>query len=76
MFHMGYRPSSRNSHIAVVRFTEIVLGKDYSVFLDRIRRKRHRAVYDMKGTISRTEANFVVGNALKMIQKVESELNK
>jgi len=76
MFHMGYRPSSKNSHIAVVRFTEIVWGDDYSVVLDRIRRKRHRAVYDMIGTISNSEAHFVVEMALKLIQRVESELNK
>lgn len=76
MFHMGYRPSSKNSHIAVVRFTEIVLMDDYSVLLDRIRRKRHRSVYDIAGTISNSEAQFVVEMALKLIQRVESELDK
>lgn len=74
MFFQGYRPSSRNSHIAVVKFTEIVLGKDYSICLDRMRRKRHRAVYDMIGTISENEANYVVEKALKLIKKVKKEL--
>ncbi|BDZ71448.1 HEPN domain-containing protein [Methanobacterium petrolearium] len=27
MFHLGYRPSSRKSHVAVVRFTKNNLGK-------------------------------------------------
>lgn len=74
MFHLGYRPSTRNSHIAVVRFTEIVLGKDYSICLDRMRRKRHRAVYDRTGTISKAEAHNVVLKALKLVRKVKSEL--
>lgn len=76
MFHNGYRPSSRNSHIAVVKFTEILLGKEYSICLDRMRRKRHRAVYDMAGTISETEAHNVVEKALKLINKVQEELKK
>ncbi len=76
MFHMGYRPSSRNSHLAVVRFTEIVLGEDISICLDRMRRKRHRAVYDLTGTISKDEAHNAVERALKLIGKVENELKK
>ena len=44
--------------------------------MDRIRRKRHRAVYDIAGTISNSEAHFVVEMALKLIQRVESELDK
>ena len=76
MFHLGYRPSNRNSHIAVVRFTEIILGEDYSICLDRMRRKRHRAVYDRTGTISKGEAHNVVLKALKLIRKVKSELEK
>ncbi|OPX59039.1 MAG: HEPN domain protein [Methanobacterium sp. PtaB.Bin024] len=76
MFHLGYRPSSRNSHVAVVKFIEIVLGKGYSICLDRMRRKRHRAVYDLSGTISKNEANNVVEKALKLIEKVENELKK
>ncbi|CEA14143.1 HEPN domain-containing protein [Methanobacterium formicicum] len=74
MFNRGYRPSSKNSHIAVVKFTEIVLGKDYSICLDRIRRKRHRAVYDLTGTISKSEAHHVVKMAVKLLNKVENEL--
>lgn len=68
---MGYRPSSRNSHVAVVRFTETVLGEDYSICLDRIRRKRHRAVYDISGSISKSEAHMVVERSLKLLKRVK-----
>ena len=60
--------------LPVVKFTEIVLGKDYSICLDRIRRKRHRAVYDLTGTISKSEAHHVVKMAVKLLNKVENEL--
>lgn len=76
MFHMGYRPSSQKSHLAVVRFTETVLGEDYSICLDRMRRKRHRAVYDMVGSISKGEAHNIVILAKKLLQKVEKELKE
>lgn len=76
MFSMGYRPSTRNSHIAVVRFTETALGEDYSICLDRMRRKRHRAVYDMSGTISKTEAHNVVELSLKLIHRVKREIKE
>lgn len=56
MFHEGYRPSSRKSHLAVVKFTELVLGEEESFYLDRMRRKRHQAVYDTVRIVSRTEA--------------------
>jgi uncharacterized protein (UPF0332 family) len=75
MFNMGYRSSSRNSHIAVVKFTETVLGKDDSILIDRMRRKRHKAVYDFTGTISSSEAYFIVDKAFKLLKKVKNELN-
>lgn len=75
MFHMGYRPSSRNSHIAVVKFTETVMGEDYSICMDRMRRKRHRAVYDRTGFISKSEAHNVVTKASILIQKVKNRIN-
>lgn len=76
MFYRGYRPSSRNTYIAVIKFTEIVLDKDDSVFLDRMRRKRHQAVYDFSGTISSSEAHLIVNKANKLMKKVEDKLDK
>lgn len=76
MFHTGYRPSGQKSHIAVVKFAEAILGENYSICLDRMRRKRHRAVYDMIGTISKGESRDVVVMAIKLLQKVKEEIEK
>ena len=50
MLSGGYRPSSSEGHAAVVRFMEAV-SRDgemlrFTGILDRLRRKRHRVVYE------------------------------
>jgi len=67
MFSKGYRPSGDAQHVSVVKFAEAVLGKnqDIIVVFDRLRRKRHTAVYDEAGRIAETEAN----NALKWAEQ-------
>ena len=50
MNKMGYRPSSSDGHVAVVRFLEAKeIGEDIRSFagiIDRMRRTRHRIMYD------------------------------
>ena len=50
MLSMGYRPSSSEGHVAVVRFMEAVSSDGemlrFTGILDRLRRKRHRVVYE------------------------------
>ncbi len=68
MYSRGYRPTGNKQHVSVVRFAEEVLEKeaqDLLLAFDRMRRKRHIAVYDTSGTISKTEAE----NALKRAQQ-------
>ena len=74
MFAHGYRPDGANQHISVVKFAELYLeGKDAIVF-DRMRRKRHSSVYDTAGAISATEAEFAVGQAGLLIDRIEALL--
>lgn len=67
MFSEGFRPHGKAQHISVIRFIEVAMGKDATgtiVAFDRMRRKRHRAVYDTVGTISAVEAE----NAIKRVE--------
>lgn len=77
MFSMGFRPQGKAQHISTVRFAEVVLGKkakEIIILLDRMRRKRHRVVYDTSGLISQLEANSAVLNAEKFFKLIEKEL--
>jgi len=71
MYAQGYRVSSKNSHIATLKFAEIYFTQDEIIFFDRMLRKRHQAVYDVAGTISQKEAEKAITRADKTIKKVE-----
>ena len=74
MFSKGYRPSGRNQHISVVRFAELFLKREDIVILDRMRRKRHAAVYDTAGMVSEKEAENAVARAEKIVHEIEKML--
>ncbi len=79
MFFLGFRPIGQAQHISAIRFAEVVLGKkakEVIAILDRMRRKRHRVVYDTSGLISQLEANRAVVNAEKFFKLIEKELHK
>lgn len=79
MFSYGYRPSSENAHVAVIKFIEVALGEEFNkeiTTLDRLRRKRHTALYDEVGTISEFEADFAVKTAKKFLEKIRNMLNQ
>lgn len=74
MFHAGYRAAGEGHHITVVRFLEIGLGaafEDMLALLDRMRRKRNRATYDMVGTITEREANEAITAAEEFVEEIE-----
>jgi len=70
MFARGYRPDGANQHIAVVKFAALFLDDGDVLIFDRMRRKRHRSVYDTAGIISATEAEFAVDAATILVQKI------
>jgi len=71
IYKKGYRISSRNSHLATISFAEIFLDEADVLYFDRMRRKRHQAVYDTAGTISKTEAQNAISRAEIIINKVK-----
>jgi uncharacterized protein (UPF0332 family) len=55
MFAKGYRPASTESHRNTLAFMRAVLADEEArivSYFDRMRRKRHQAVYDQAGTIT------------------------
>lgn len=73
MFHAGYRPAGEAHHATVVRFLEIALGSQHEetlVLMDRMRRKRNRATYDLVGTISHKEAEEAIAAAADFVTEV------
>lgn len=79
MFSFGFRPKGQAKHISTVRFAEAVLGKkakEIIIILDRMRRKRHKVVYDTSGLISQLEANKAITNADKFFKLIKEDLKK
>ena len=79
MFSMGYRPHGHTQHVSVVRFIEVVLGKEHTMLvlaIDRMRRKRHIAVYDTAGTISKKESKNAINRALELFTEIETILRE
>lgn len=72
MFSKGYRPSSDAGHVSAIRFAKLFLKEDDVIMFDRMRRKRHTAVYGSVGTISRTEAENALSRAEKFIREIET----
>ncbi len=73
MFHSGYRALGGGHHASVVRFLEIAMGAEFEdtlALLDRMRRKRNRATYDMVGTISRKEAGEALSVAKQFVNDI------
>jgi hypothetical protein len=46
MFSKGYRPSSDSGHVSAVIFARLFLKEGDVISFDRMRRKRHIAVYE------------------------------
>lgn len=66
MFSKGYRPTGEGQHATTIQFARIVLGNEFTStleYMDRIRRKRNRAVYDMAGLVSSKEASEAIETA-------------
>jgi len=71
MYKKGYRASGRNSHLATLKFAQVYIDESDVLYFDRIRRKRHKAVYDVAGTISKNESKNAILRAEKILKKIK-----
>ncbi len=79
MFARGYRSAGGAHHVSVVKFVGEALGKDMKkivVAFDRMRRKRHVAVYGAAGGVSGTEAKNAIERAADFLKTIKGILVK
>lgn len=79
MFSEGFRAAGEDQHKAAVEFADAKLGakmRDSMDFLGRMRLKRHQAVYEKSGAISRFEAEHAIKTSEEILAKVKEKLGK
>ena len=76
MFKEGFRPRSEESHKVTFEFMRIGLGKDHEDlinYFDRMRTKRHKALYEISGAVTETEVRQNLTRArdfVKLLKKL------
>ena len=79
MFAQGFRPASNESHKNTFAFMRLAMGKDYEelmTYFDRMRKKRHQAIYETAGLITETEARNILEKAEGFVAMIREELKK
>lgn len=78
MLSFGVRPRSLpGHHVTIIEFAEKRLGPKFSnlvAMFDRMRRKRHQAIYDVTGFISQQEAQDALQVAAKYLAAVRRQI--
>lgn len=71
MFLDGYAPAGENHHKTAIDYADVKFGKKHWNVIDlfgSMRKKRHRAVYDRIGAISKFEAENAVKTAEELLE--------
>ena len=79
MFAQGFRPASNESHKNTFAFMRLAMGKDYEelmAYFDRMRNKRHQAIYETAGLITETEAHNILKKAESFVAMIREELKR
>jgi len=75
MLHLGYRPASAEGHKNTFEFMQSAVDDPFKgliPYFDRVRKKRHRTVYDEVGLITEKEVRELLKNARRFMSYVES----
>jgi len=80
MFDKGYRPSSTEGHVAVVSFLQATLaseaGERMIMVMNRMRKKRHRIVYEEMDIVSEDEAKQMVKWAEEFVEMISGLIHR
>lgn len=79
MFCRGYRPAATEAHKTTFEFMELTIEEPFKetiTYFDRVRKKRHRAIYDEAGLVTRKEAKELLQMAEDFIAEIEKRLTK
>ena len=77
MFFHGFRSSSHEGHKNTFAYLRAIVEEDQAAlveYFDRMRVKRHQAVYEAPGRITRTEAETLIEQAQIFIDWVRKEV--
>ncbi|MCK4327923.1 MAG: HEPN domain-containing protein [Candidatus Diapherotrites archaeon] len=75
MFHKGYRPKGTYKHLSVVHFMFCfpdLFDATLVRLFDKIRKRRHIAIYERPRTVSESEAEQALANAEEFFEKVKN----
>ena len=79
MFSEGYRPKGEAKHVSVIEFVKEKFGKEFAdkilFMFNKIRKKRHVAVYEQVNIISEDEAKNALDIAKEFVGKVKELRN-
>jgi uncharacterized protein (UPF0332 family) len=79
MFSMGYRPKGENKHISVVKFASAefpIAAIPLVNLFNKMRERRHKVVYEVRETVSESEAESAIGKAEEFIAIVKGKIGK
>lgn len=80
MFSQGFRPKGEYKHISVIEFVKKKFGDKFAdkilFMFNKIRKKRHIAVYEQINIISKDEAKGAIQIADDFIKRVKEIQNK
>lgn len=73
MYAEGYRPRGAGRHKTVIRFLRLAHESSFKPQLnrlDRVRKKRHQAVYRVAGSVSESEAKGTIEFAEQFVSRI------
>ena len=80
MFAQGFKPAGEYKHVAVVKFLHETFGREITdrmiTIFDRVRKKRHKVIYEEPEIISEYEAKNAILWAGEFIGRVEKILKE
>ena len=78
MFFHGFRPSSHEGHKNTFAYLRAIVEEDGNAlidYFDRMRVKRHQAVYEAPGRVTRTEAETLIEQAQSFVSWVKGKVD-
>jgi len=79
MFYLGYRPASSEAHKATFEFMQLAVDQPFKrtvSYFDRVRKKRHRIIYNEVGLVTEKEAKELLKKAREFISYIERKLGQ
>ncbi len=77
MFKQGYRPAATESHKTSIEFMKLSVEEPIRTtveYFDRVRKKRHRTVYDEVGLVTEREVTRLLSQAREFLDYISGQL--